>query len=197
MGALRGRRPNLTANSSWRPFSHLPSTMEAGGDLPPRAPPATLECNLNGDAEGLHETRGLGHMDSLHLSHSRGGRRKGEADASTEVGSPREPPVPAQASEAPRPPGRPRGGVRGAPTRRRGKARQAGPGASADSWQGRAVNARRSRRRRLALRSQTFSLRSPSACLRLVSGVPLQQPGIAIEINRLRKVGAPGTLCNW
>lgn len=42
---------------------------DPGGDLPPLASPAALECNLNGDAERLHETRGLGKMDSFHLSH--------------------------------------------------------------------------------------------------------------------------------
>lgn len=51
-------KPNL-ANSLWPPFSHLISKRGSGGDLPPLAPPATLECNLNGDAERLHDSGGL------------------------------------------------------------------------------------------------------------------------------------------
>lgn len=31
---------------------------DSGGDLPPLAPPATLQCDLDRDAEGLHEARG-------------------------------------------------------------------------------------------------------------------------------------------
>lgn len=45
------------------------SKRDSNGDLPPLAPLATLECNLNRDAERLHEARGLGKMDSFHLSH--------------------------------------------------------------------------------------------------------------------------------
>lgn len=51
---------------------------DCGGDLPPLASPAALEFNLHGDAEQLHETRGLGKMDSFHLSHSLWGHQKGK-----------------------------------------------------------------------------------------------------------------------
>lgn len=36
----------------------LPGSVRGRGDLPALAPAATLECNLNRDAEGLHETEG-------------------------------------------------------------------------------------------------------------------------------------------
>lgn len=49
---------------------------DSGGDLPPLASPAALEGNLNRDAERLHETRGLGKIDSLQQIHSLWGRRR-------------------------------------------------------------------------------------------------------------------------
>lgn len=57
VGTLRGRSSSPCLR-----------TAECAGDLPPLAPPATLECNLNGDAERLHETRGLDKTGSFHLS---------------------------------------------------------------------------------------------------------------------------------
>ena len=49
----------MKTKPNWPPFSHEISQGESGGDLPPLAPPATLECDLDGDAERLHETGGL------------------------------------------------------------------------------------------------------------------------------------------
>lgn len=65
-------------------------------DLPPLAPPATLECDLHRDAEGLHEGWGLGTMDPFHLSQALQlpGHPKGEASASAEVEPQGEPPEP-------------------------------------------------------------------------------------------------------